>query len=623
MSSVLTEATAGAGSSLGVVVNDFSLQVATANGSGSQTANSVLMRSIFQMGVPVSGKNLFPSNIQGLPTWFTIRASKHGYIGRKREIDVLVCMNPETAEEDVREARPGAHVVYEKKLGLENPGKKRDDVTYYPVPFAELVVKITAAPEHAKLRKLIVNMIYVGVVADLMGIDPAESEIAIAKQLKGKKKAVDLNVSAVKLGLDYAAANFPAKIPYRVERMNATAGKIIVEGNAAAALGCVFAGATVCAWYPITPSSSLCESFIDFCDELRVDPATGKKNVAVIQAEDEIASIGMVVGAGWAGARAFTSTSGPGVSLMSEIIGLGYYTEVPAVIFDVQRVGPSTGLPTRTMQGDVLLCYFNSHGDAKHPVLFPASPEECFTMAGDAFDLAERLQTPVFVLTDLDLGMNNWMSDAFPYPTAPLDRGKVLDAAAIEKVKDTWGRYKDVDGDAIPYRTLPGTDSAAGAFFTRGSGHNEKAQYSEKAADYVNNVDRLSRKFDTARTLVPKPEIQDRPGAVAGVLAYGTSHYGTAEGRDKLAAEFGVPLDYCRLRALPVGPETAAWIRRHERIYVVEQNRDSQLVTILRDEFPELAAKFVPIRQYNGLPLDATTVVEGVLSDRKTSGKKG
>jgi 2-oxoglutarate ferredoxin oxidoreductase subunit alpha len=623
MSSVLTEAAAGAGASSGVVVNDFSLQVATANGSGSQTANSVLMRSIFQMGVPVSGKNLFPSNIQGLPTWFTIRASRDGYIGRKRELDVLVCMNPETAEEDVREVRAGAHVVYEKKLGLENPGKKRDDVTYYPVPFSELVVKITAAPEHAKLRKLIVNMVYVGVVADLMGIDPAEAEKAIAKQLKGKKKAVDLNVSAVRLGLEYAATNFPAKIPYRVERMDATKGKIIVEGNAAAALGCVFAGATVCAWYPITPSSSLCESFIDFCDDLRVDPETGKKNVAVIQAEDEIASIGMVVGAGWAGARSFTSTSGPGVSLMSEIIGLGYYTEIPAVIFDVQRVGPSTGLPTRTMQGDILLCYFNSHGDTKHPVLFPASPEECFTMAQEAFDLAERLQTPVFVLTDLDLGMNNWMSDAFPYPTAPLARGKVLDAAAIEKVKDTWGRYRDVDGDAIPYRTLPGTNHPAGAFFTRGSGHNEKAQYSEKARDYVANVDRLSRKFETARTMVPKPVIEDRPGAAAGLLAYGTSHYGTAEGRDRLAGTFGVSLDYCRLRALPVGPEAAAWVRRHERIYVVEQNRDAQLVTILRDEFPEIAARFVPVRQYDGLPLDATTVVEGVLSDREKSGKKG
>ncbi len=623
MSSVLTETAAGAGASSDVVVNDFSLQVATANGSGSQTANSVLMRSIFQMGVPVSGKNLFPSNIQGLPTWFTIRASREGYIGRKRELDVLVCMNPETAEEDVREVRAGAFVVYEKKLGLENPGKRRDDVTYYAVPFSELVLKITAAPEHAKLRKLIVNMIYVGVVADLMGIDPAETEKAIAKQLKGKKKAVDLNVSAVKIGLEYAAANFPNKIPHRVQRMDATAGKIIVEGNAAAALGCVFAGATVCAWYPITPSSSLCESFIDFCDDLRVDPETGKKNVAVIQAEDEIASIGMVVGAGWAGARAFTSTSGPGVSLMSEIIGLGYYTEIPAVIFDVQRVGPSTGLPTRTMQGDILLCYFNSHGDTKHPVLFPSSPEECFTMAQDAFDLAERLQTPVFVLTDLDLGMNNWMSDAFSYPTAPLARGKVLDAAAIEKVKDSWGRYRDVDGDAIPYRTLPGTNHPAGAFFTRGSGHNEKAQYSEKARDYVANVDRLSRKFDTARTMVPKPVIEDRPGAAAGVLAYGTSHYGTAEGRDRLAGSFGVPLDYCRLRALPIGPEAAAWIRRHERIYVVEQNRDAQLVTILRDEFPDLAARFVPVRQYDGLPLDATTVVEGVLSDREKSGKKG
>jgi 2-oxoglutarate ferredoxin oxidoreductase subunit alpha len=308
---------------------------------------------------------------------------------------------------------------------------------------------------------------------------------------------------------------------------------------------------------------------------------------------------------------------------MSEYIGLGYYTEIPAVLFDVQRVGPSTGLPTRTMQGDVLLCYFNSHGDAKHPVLFPSSPEECFTMAGDAFDLAERLQTPIFVLSDLDLGMNNWMSDAFAYPTAPLDRGKVLDAAAIDEVKGTWGRYRDVDGDAIPYRTLPGTNHPAGAFFTRGSGHNEMAQYSEKSRDYVNNMDRLARKFDTARTLVPKPEIQDRPGAVAGILAFGTSHYGTTEARDLLAADFGVALDYCRLRALPIGPETAAWIRRHERIYVVEQNRDSQIVTILRDDFPELATRFVPVRQYNGLPLDATTVVEGVLSDRETSAKKG
>jgi 2-oxoglutarate/2-oxoacid ferredoxin oxidoreductase subunit alpha len=619
MSSVLTETASRVGASDEVAANDFSLQVATANGSGSQTANSVLMRSIFRMGVPVSGKNLFPSNIQGLPTWFTIRANKDGYIARKRDLDVLVCMNAETADEDVREVRAGAHVVYEKKLGLENPGKKRDDLTYYGVPFSELVVKITAAPEHAKLRKLIVNMIYVGVVAELMGIDPAEAEKAIAKQLKGKQKAIDLNVSAIKLGLDYAAQNFPVKIPFRVERMKATEGKIIVEGNTAAALGCVFGGATVCAWYPITPSSSLCESFIDFCDDLRIDPVTKKKNVAVLQAEDEIASIGMVLGAGWAGARAFTSTAGPGISLMSEYIGLGYYAEIPAVIFDVQRTGPSTGLPTRTMQGDILLCYFNSQGDTKHPLLFPSSPEECYTMSQEAFDLAEQLQTPVFVMTDLDLGMNNWMADPFVYPKEPLRRGKVLDAAGVEKVKESWGRYKDVDGDGIPYRTLPGTPNAYAAFFTRGSGHNDKAQYSEKPHDYVNNVNRLARKFETARTMVPKPEIQSREGATAGLLCYGTSHYGTTEARDKLASTFGVTLDYCRLRSLPLSAEAINWMRLHERIYVVEQNRDAQLVTILRDELPELATRFVPIRQYNGLPLDATTVIEGVLNDAPAS----
>jgi 2-oxoglutarate ferredoxin oxidoreductase subunit alpha len=622
MSSVLTETTSRAGASGEVVVNDFSLQVATANGSGSQTANSVLMRSIFRMGVPVSGKNLFPSNIQGLPTWFTIRANKDGYIARKRDLDVLVCMNPETADDDVGEARAGAFVVYEKKLGLENPGRKRDDLTYYAVPFSELVVKITSAPEHAKLRKLIVNMVYVGVVADLMGIDLEETEKAIAKQLKGKQKAIDLNITAVRLGFDYAKANFPSKIPFRVERMNATQGKIIIEGNTAAALGCVFGGATVCAWYPITPSSSLCESFIDFCDDLRLDPVTKKKNVAIIQAEDEIASIGIVLGAAWAGARSFTSTSGPGISLMSEFIGLGYYAEIPAVIFDVQRVGPSTGLPTRTLQGDILLCYFNSHGDTKHPVLFPASPEECFTMAQEAFDLAEQLQTPIFVLSDLDLGMNTWMSDAFPYPTSPLKRGKVLDTDAIAKLKDGWGRYKDVDGDGIPYRTLPGTPNAYAAYFTRGSGHDEKAQYTEKPQDWVNNVNRIARKFDTARTMVPKPEIQDPFHATAGILAYGTSHYGSTEARDKLAKDFGVQLDYCRLRALPVHAEAADWMRRHERIYVVEQNRDAQLVTILRDEFPELATRFVPVKQYNGLPLDATTVIEGVLADRDQQKKK-
>ena len=612
MSSVLTQTSLEAGAGDATVVNDFSLQVATANGSGSQTANTVLMRSIFRMGVPVSGKNLFPSNIQGLPTWFTIRASRDGYIARKREIDVLVLMNPETADEDVRDVRTGAHVIFEKKLGV---GAKRSDLHFYPVPFSELVLKVTAGSEQAKLRKLVVNMIYVGVVADLMGIDPAEVEAALRKQLRGKQKAIDLNLAAMRLGLEYSAATFPRKIPYRVERMNATAGKIIIEGNTAAALGCLFGGATVCCWYPITPSSSLCESFIDVCEKHRVDPATGKKTVAIIQAEDEIASIGMVLGAGWAGARAFSATSGPGISLMSEFLGLGYYAEVPAVVWDIQRVGPSTGLPTRTMQGDLLLAHYNSHGDTKHPVLFPATPVECFEMAMDAFDLAEELQTPVLVLSDLDLGMNNWMADPFPYPTRPRRRGKILDEVSIKAFNESWGRYRDVDGDGIPYRTLPGTPSPLAAYLARGSGHNEMAQYSEKPDDFVANVDRLARKLETARSMLPEPVIENR-GSGSGLLAFGTSHYGTAEARDRLLRDHGIPLDYLRLRALPVGPAVREWIARHERIYVVEQNRDAQLRTILRDEFPERAASFVPVLQYNGLPLDATTVVEGVLADR-------
>ena len=596
-----------------VTVNDFSLQVATANGSGSQTANNVLLRSIFRMGVPVSGKNLFPSNIQGLPTWFTIRASRHGYIGRKRELDVLVLMNPETAAEDALAAAPGTSVVYEKKLAVE---KLRDDLRLFPVPFGELAQKLPLPPEQAKLRRLLVNMVYVGVLADLMGIEVAEIEAALRKQLGGKAKAIGLNLAALRAGLDFSAATFPDKLPHRVERMDATNGKIIIDGNAASALGCLFGGATVCTWYPITPSSSLCETFIDLCGEHRVDPATGRSAAAIVQAEDEIASIGMVLGAGWAGARAFTATSGPGISLMSEFIGLGYYAEIPAVIFDVQRVGPSTGLPTRTMQGDVLLCRTNSHGDGRHPVLFPASPEECFAMAQEAFDLAERLQAPVFVLSDLDLGMNNWMADPFPYPEKPFDRGKVLDAEGVERLKETWGRYKDLDGDGIPWRTLPGTPHPKAAYFTRGSGHNEMAAYTEKPGAYVANVDRLSRKEETARGLVPRPVFEDRPGAKAGLLAFGTSHYGTIEGRDRLGREHGLTLDYVRLRALPFSREALEWIARHEVVYVVEQNRDAQLATLLRDEAPETASRLVSVLQYDGLPLDATTVVEGVLSHR-------
>ena len=600
-----------------VTVNDFSLQVATANGSGSQTANNVLLRSLFRMGVPVSGKNLFPSNIQGLPTWFTIRASRHGYIGRKRELDVLVLMNPETSAADTLAAAPGTSVVYERKLAVE---KLRDDLRLFAVPFAELAAKLPLPPEQAKLRRLLVNMIYVGVLSDLMGIDPVEIEASLRKQLGGKAKAIDLNLAALRAGLDYAAATFAEKLPHRVERMDATAGKLIIDGNSASALGCLFGGATVCTWYPITPSSSLCETFIELCDRHRTDPATGRTAAAIVQAEDEIASIGMVLGAGWAGARAFTATSGPGISLMSELIGYGYYAEIPAVIFDVQRVGPSTGLPTRTMQGDVLLCHTNSHGDGRHPVLFPSSPEECFTMAQEAFDLAERLQTPVFVLTDLDLGMNNWMADPFPFSDAPFDRGKVLDADGVERLKETWGRYRDLDGDGIPWRTLPGTDHPRAAFFTRGSGHDERAAYTEKPDDYVRNVERLARKLETGRALLPKPVVEERPGAKAALLAFGTSHYGTAEGRDRLEREHGLPLDYLRLRALPLGDEARDFLERHEVVYVVEQNRDAQLAGLLREALPSCASRLVSVLQYDGLPLDATTVVDGVLAHARPEG---
>src|SRR5689334_20912691 len=475
------------------VVNDFSLQVATVNGSGSQTANLVLLRSILLMGIPVSGKNMFPSNIAGLPTWYTIRASKRGYVGRKKEVDFLVAMNPETAKEDVLTLEPGAAVVYDEPLKLN---ALRSDLVFYPVPFDKLVTPV--CPD-AKLRRLVRNMIYDGILAKLLGIDLALMEKALAKQLGKKAKAVTLNQGALKAGWDYAEANLTKQDPFYIEAMNETAGKILIEGNAAAAIGCMMAGVTVVAWYPITPSSSLCESLISYMKKYRVDKASGKASFAIVQAEDEIAALGMVIGASWAGARSMTSTAGPGISLMGEFAGLAYYAETPAVIFDVQRVGPSTGLPTRTSQGDLLQVAFLSHGDTKHIMLFPSSVEECYTMAQDAFDISEHFQTPVFVMMDLDLGMNNWMADAFSYPTKPIKRGKVLTAKDLERLGG-FARYKDVDGDGVGYRTLPGTNHPQAAYFTRGSGHNEKAQCTEREDDYVNNMDRLSHKFETMRS---------------------------------------------------------------------------------------------------------------------------
>src|SRR5664280_2050232 len=593
------------------VTNDFSINVATVNGSGSQFANSVLLKSIFGMGVPVSGKNLFPSNIAGQPTWFLIRASKDGYVARKRDSEILVALNPETFQDDVQALPPGGVAIHEENLKLN---QARGDVIFYPVPFDKLTASI--CPE-AKLRKLVKNMVYVGVVAQLLAIDMAVVESNLRRQFAKKQKVFDLNFGGVKTGFDYAQANLTKRDPFFIDRMNATADKIIIDGNAACGMGAVFAGVTVVAWYPITPSTSVVEATTDLLKKFRVTPE-GKATFAVVQAEDELAAIGMVLGSGWAGARSMTATSGPGISLMAEFTGLGYYAEIPGVIFNVQRTGPSTGLPTRTSQADLTFTATLSHGDTKHVILLPGSVKECYELTIAAFDLAEQLQTPVFVLSDLDLGMNNWMSEPFEYPEKPISRGKVLDAGQLQELGG-FGRYKDVDGDGIPYRTLPGTDHPYAAFFTRGSGHNDKAQYSEKPQDYVNNVNRLVKKFETARTMVPKPEIQDRPGATAGLLAYGTSHYGTTEASDKRAATFGVSLDYCRLRSLPLHAEAVNWMRRHERIYVVEQNRDGQLVTILRDELPELATRFVSVRQYNGLPLDATTVIDGVRDDASAS----
>ena len=588
------------------VVNDFSIQIATVNGSGSQSANSVLLRSIFAMGVPVSGKNLFPSNIAGLPTWYTIRASKHGYVARKKDIDILIAMNAETAREDILSLRPGSVAIYEESANLK---QYRDDVTCYPVPFDKLTAAV--CPE-AKLRKLVKNMIYVGVAAQLLSMDMKAVEASLRRQFAKKQKAADLNWAAVEAGFNYAAQSLTKQDPFVVERMHATEGKIIIDGNAACALGAMFAGVTVVTWYPITPSSSVVEQLIDFLKKYRIEP-DGKANFAVVQAEDELAAIGMVLGAGWAGARSMTATSGPGISLMAEFTGLGYFAELPGVIFDIQRVGPSTGLPTRTAQADLLSIAVLSHGDTKHPILLPASVKECFEFAGAAFDLAEQLQTPVFVLSDLDLGMNNWMSDPFDYPEKPLDRGKILSAEDLKKLGE-FARYKDVDGDAIPYRTLPGTDHPRASYFTRGSGHNEKALYSERPEDYQNLMERLARKFDTARTLVPAPLVVQTDRSKLGIIAFGTSDFAVMESRDQLRKEYGVEADYLRLRAWPFNKEVRDFVASHERVYIVEQNRDAQMLSLLKLDLPAgETTKLRSVRHFNGLPIDARSVTDEIV----------
>lgn len=588
-------------------VNDFVLKLANVNGTGSASANSLLMKSIFRMGVPVVGKNYFPSNIQGLPTWYEVRVSRDGHMARSGSVDLLVAMNAQTYQRDLREVAPGGYLLYDSTWPRQREFE-RADITVLGVPLARM------ANEHfngARARILMKNVCYVGALAALLDLDLDVITGLLEETFASKPKLVGANLEAIGLGYDYAREHFDCPLPLRVDPMNATAGHMMIDGNTAAALGCLYAGATVGAWYPITPSTSLMDAFAAFCAEHRIDE-TGKRNYCIVQAEDELAAIGMVLGAGWAGARAFTPTSGPGISLMSEFIGFGYFTEIPAVLFDVQRVGPSTGMPTRTQQCDLLSCAYASHGDTRHVLLFPADPSECFTLAVKAFDLAERLQTPVFVLSDLDIGMNDWMVPEFDWDGSYRpDRGKVLNADQLASIEKFY-RYDDVDGDGICARSLPGTHPA-GAYFTRGSGHNARAEYTEDAAEYQALVDRLLVKWETARGLVPEPVVDDN-GQAIGVVTIGSCDGAAREALAQLARN-GVRADYMRLRAFPFQASVAAFIERHERIYVIEQNRDAQLRTLLINDLDCEPARLASVLLYDGLPIAASGIVAHIESD--------
>jgi 2-oxoglutarate ferredoxin oxidoreductase subunit alpha len=591
------------------IVNDFAIVAATVNGSGSQTANNTLIRAIFKMGVPVGGKNLFPSNIAGLPTWYTIRISKYGYTARREGTEILVAFNPKTADEDLAALPEGGVCVYNDEIKF---GRRRDDVTYYPLPVKDLLKQVNPPP---KLKDYVTNMSYVGALIEILDIEMDEIVAALNHHFKGKASAVNLNLNMVNAAREWARANLAKSDPYRVERMNLTEGMILIDGNSAGALGALCGGMTVTAWYPITPSTSLVDAVAEYAPRLRTDPETGKPTYAIVQAEDELAAIGMVVGAGWAGARAMTATSGPGISLMTEFAGIAYFAEVPAVIWDIQRMGPSTGLPTRVSQGDVLKAYYLGHGDTRQIVLLPASMRECFEFGYTAFDLAERLQTPVFVLSDLDLGMNNWMTEPFAFPTAPLDRGKVLDAEQLKQF-EKWGRYLDIDGDGIPYRTIPGNENPRAAYLSRGTGHNEFGIYSERPADWQNNLDRLTRKHDTARTLVPQPILDEVEGARIGIIAYGSTDGAIEEARDRLKHQ-GVAVSYLRVRALPLGEAVRAFVEKHERVYVVEMNQDGQMHQLVQLHVPERATAVRSSRICNGLPMSARFVVESITEQER------
>jgi 2-oxoglutarate ferredoxin oxidoreductase subunit alpha len=590
-------------------VNDFAIKIATVNGTGSASANTLLMKSIFRSGIPVMGKNYFPSNIQGLPTWYEIRVSKDGYVARSGKVDIMVCMNAETYARDVREVAAGGYLIYDSTW--PRPALlKREDVTVLGVPLAQMCNENFKG---VRTRILMKNICYAGVLAALLDLDLARIRELLAETYAKKPALVESNMQAIQLGYDYARAHFVCPLPLRVSPMDKTAGHIMIDGNTAAALGCLYAGATVAAWYPITPSTSLMDAFKSFAEKTRIDPETNRAQFAFIQAEDELSAIGMVLGANWNGARAFTATSGPGVSLMGEFLGLAYYAEVPTVLFDVQRVGPSTGMPTRTQQCDVLAAAYASHGDTKHVCLYPANPEECFYMAVQAFDLAERLQTPVMVLLDLDIGMNDWMCRDLVWDDAYRpDRGKVLGKDAVEKL-EKFHRYVDKDEDGITYRTLPGVHPK-GAYFTRGSGHTQFGTYTEDAAEYQVVMDRLTRKFATIKDYIPKAILQGDGKAKVAIVSIGSCDGAIREALDVLAQR-GIKLDYLRVRGFPFGEDVEGFLESHDRIYVVEQNRDAQFRSLLILETRVEKAKLHSLLHYSGLPVSSAFIVDGVLAD--------
>ncbi len=599
------------------IVNDFSFVVATTNGTGSQTSNNTLLRALFKMGVPATGKNLFPSNIYGLPTWFYIRVNKDNYRAHRNQAEVLVTYNFDTFAEDIAALPPGGVCIYpmdapngKKKWNVVTPS--RDDIYYYRIPVDELTA--TMNPDQA-LKEYIANMVYVGALAYLFNIDMGQIEHALSYHFGGKAKPIAMNFGLVKLAYDWAKDNLQKIDPYWCESMpdaNFTKDMMMIEGNAAAALGAVFGGVQFIAWYPITPSSSVAENLQSYLADYRHDEE-GRATYAIVQAEDELAAIGMIVGAGWAGARSMTATSGPGISLMAEFTGLAYFAEVPAVIWNIQRMGPSTGLPTRTSQGDILFTHFLGHGDTRQVVLLPSNMEECFRFGWESFDFAERLQTPVFVLSDLELGMNLHVSTKFEYPERPMDRGKVLSAEDLQKLGGQWARYRDVDGDGITYRTLPGTDHPNAAYFTRGTGHNETAGYSEKVEDWHNNLKRLTRKMNTAREILPQPVIQQGKGAKIAIVSYGSNDYAIKEAMDYLKAKHGVSVDYLRILALPLSPKVGEFINDYDRVYVVENNEEGQMAQIMRIDFPQKAPDLRSIARCNGMPLDAEWIMAQLL----------